>query len=347
MPQTTRTFRIFVSSTFNDLKEERNALQEQVFPQLREFCMQHGIRFQAVDLRWGVSEEAGQDQQTMKICLSEIERCQKTTPRPNFIVLLGDRYGWCPLPAEVPAREFEEILRRLPTDKLRQWYQRDDNASLPVYCLLPREGELRDFANWEPVEHELRAILLKATEQMSPEQRLKYVASATEQEIVRGALQVEDAREQVFCFFRTINDLPRHLESAKDFVDLDTANNLDRLARHPALTFQQALNEPDATAPAQAARQRVQARQETRPHVRWINKPQAVSPCLMTIIGHRDELSSCDVSPDGARIVSASSDKELKVWDAADGKELLTLRGHGESCRDYYASRPHRPCGGL
>ncbi len=46
-----RTFRIFVSSTFGDLKEERNALQERAFPRLRELCMQHGARFQAIDLR--------------------------------------------------------------------------------------------------------------------------------------------------------------------------------------------------------------------------------------------------------------------------------------------------------
>ena len=63
---------------------------------MRDLCLQHGCRFQAMDLRWGVREEAGLDQQTMKICLGEIERCQKITPRPNFIVLLGDRYGWRP-----------------------------------------------------------------------------------------------------------------------------------------------------------------------------------------------------------------------------------------------------------
>ena len=91
MPQASRTFRIFVSSTFSDLVAERNALQEHVFPRLRDLCQQHGARFQAIDLRWGVSEEAGLDQQTMKICLGEIARCQKVSPRPNFIVLLGDR----------------------------------------------------------------------------------------------------------------------------------------------------------------------------------------------------------------------------------------------------------------
>ena len=33
-------------------------------------------------------------------------------------------------------------------------------------------------------------------------------------------------------------------------------------------------------------------------------------------------------SPDGARIVSGSDDKTVRVWDAASGAELLVLRGH-------------------
>jgi NACHT domain- and WD repeat-containing protein len=91
MPIATRTFRVFVSSTFDDLKEERNALQKDVFPKLQELCASHGARFQAIDLRWGVRDEAALDQRTMEICLAEIERCQKTGIKPNFIVLLGDR----------------------------------------------------------------------------------------------------------------------------------------------------------------------------------------------------------------------------------------------------------------
>ena len=91
-------FRVFVSSTFSDLVEERNALQESVFPELRQYCQQRGARFQAIDLRWGVSQEAALDQQTMNICRQELERCQELSPKPNFIVLLGNRYGWRPLP---------------------------------------------------------------------------------------------------------------------------------------------------------------------------------------------------------------------------------------------------------
>jgi hypothetical protein len=42
MALASRTFRVFVSSTFSDLKEERNALQKEVFPKLRELCTRHG-----------------------------------------------------------------------------------------------------------------------------------------------------------------------------------------------------------------------------------------------------------------------------------------------------------------
>ena len=45
--QTTRTFRIFVSSTFADLKEERNALQKDVFPRLKKLCRENGIEYDA------------------------------------------------------------------------------------------------------------------------------------------------------------------------------------------------------------------------------------------------------------------------------------------------------------
>jgi hypothetical protein len=41
-------FRIFVSSTFNDLKAERNALQAKVFPRLRELAAEQGAQLQEV-----------------------------------------------------------------------------------------------------------------------------------------------------------------------------------------------------------------------------------------------------------------------------------------------------------
>ena len=70
---------------------ERDVLTRYVFPELRERCKEKQIKLYEVDLRWGVTEQETQQNQTLSICLSEIERCQ-----PFFISLLGNRYGWTP-----------------------------------------------------------------------------------------------------------------------------------------------------------------------------------------------------------------------------------------------------------
>jgi Domain of unknown function (DUF4062) len=48
MPTATRTFRVFVSSTFEDLRAERDSLQEKVFPELAKFCSEKGARFPSI-----------------------------------------------------------------------------------------------------------------------------------------------------------------------------------------------------------------------------------------------------------------------------------------------------------
>jgi AcrR family transcriptional regulator len=166
-----------------------------------------------------VSEEAALDQQTINICLTEVDRCRDTSPRPNFIVLLGDRYGWRPPPPQIEAEEFEAILRHVSEEEKTElvaaksedpgWYLRDENADPPEYVLKEREGEYRESENWGPVEQRLASALRKgaAASGVGGEELMKYVASATEQEIERGALRVDDAPEHVFCFFREIANL--------------------------------------------------------------------------------------------------------------------------------------------
>jgi len=228
-------FRVFVSSTFDDLVSERNALESVAFPALREYCEERGARFQPIDLRWGVSDEAFLDQQAIPICLQEIARCQDVSPRPNFIVLLGQRYGARPLPAYVKAEEFETILETLePRDveHIRKWYRRDDNALRPEYSLLAREGEYRDKGVWEAEEAKLRAILQKgveATPTIAPRERSKYFQSATHQEIEHGALHpATNAHSHVFAYFRTITNAPEEAR-ARGFIDGGDRASLDAL----------------------------------------------------------------------------------------------------------------------
>ncbi|MEJ2649334.1 MAG: DUF4062 domain-containing protein, partial [Sedimentisphaerales bacterium] len=102
MQYSQRIVRVFVSSTFRDMHEEREELVKRIFPQLRKLCESRGVTWGEVDLRWGVTDEQKAEGKVLPICLEEIKRC-----RPYFISLLGERYGWIPdtISPEVIERE--------------------------------------------------------------------------------------------------------------------------------------------------------------------------------------------------------------------------------------------------
>jgi hypothetical protein len=160
-------------------------------------------------------------------------------------VLLGDRYGARPAPPAIPGYEWEPIVARCDGAEralLEAWYRRDDNAALrvngtvwPEYVLQPREGAYEDYDTWAPVERQLADIFERATRHLPLEVHdgQKYGASATEQEIYRGALRVEGVQRHVHCFFRSITNLnelvraAREDERARAYVNLDPASALD------------------------------------------------------------------------------------------------------------------------
>jgi WD40 repeat protein len=250
--------RVFVSSTFSDMKNERNALEAEAFPQLEQLCQSQGFQFQAIDLRWGVSTEAGLDHRTMRICFDELRRAQEISPKPNFLILLGNRYGWRPLPEKISVEEFhtlEHAAAQMPvsTDKsavavLHEWYREDTNAVPPVYQLQSRRQDLGDDqdytrdALWNLVQAVLWAIINRAMPPEllqhrfdgaapagSPPAIVRFQASATEQEIWHGALRVPDAREHVLAFFREIENLAAfsHPKLIKDFVDVNPSGSVE------------------------------------------------------------------------------------------------------------------------
>src|SRR6185436_6011055 len=49
-----------------------------------------------------------------------------------------------------------------------------------------------------------------------------------------------------------------------------------------------------------------------------------------TLDGHEDWVTGCAVTADGRRVVSASADGTLKIWDLEAGRVLATLEGHGD-----------------
>jgi WD40 repeat protein len=215
-----RLFRVFFSSTFTDFVEERNALHKTVFPKLKQLCEVHGARFQPIDLRWGIPNEAALQQSSLQICLDEIKRCQQVTPKPNYIVFLGDRYGWCPPPAKITKEEFETISKYMSeTEKIciNSWYRHNENDLCPLedgsvttsYELQPRGEIYSNYQEWALVEKQLHKILLHSAQKAALPKSLllNYYASATHQEIVHGALQVTGSETHVHGFIRKITKL--------------------------------------------------------------------------------------------------------------------------------------------
>ncbi|MDR1895142.1 MAG: tetratricopeptide repeat protein [Spirochaetales bacterium] len=91
-----RQIRIFISSTFKDMQDERSHLVQKTFPALRKYCAEREISLQELDLRWGIRKEESEQGKVVDICLKEIKKTM-----PFFIGLLGDRYGWVPEKADL------------------------------------------------------------------------------------------------------------------------------------------------------------------------------------------------------------------------------------------------------
>lgn len=121
--------RVFISSTFRDLQEEREHLVRKIFPVIRALCRERGITFTEVDLRWGLTEEDVVLGQVVRTCLEEIDKC-----RPYFIGITGERYGYVPDLIEI--YKDAELLARYP------WIEDAAMAGSSILDLEFRHGAL-------------------------------------------------------------------------------------------------------------------------------------------------------------------------------------------------------------
>ena len=88
----TQHLKIFISSTFQDMQEEREILLKKTFLELKKIAKKRDVEITEIDLRTGITKEQEQSGQIIKICLDEIERCSDS---PIFFLgMLGNRYGW-------------------------------------------------------------------------------------------------------------------------------------------------------------------------------------------------------------------------------------------------------------
>lgn len=171
-----RAIRVFVSSTFLDMQDDRDELVNRVFPALRAVCRDRGVDWSEVDLRWGITDEQVAEGRVLLICLEEIARC-----RPYFIGLLGERYGW--VPDDIP----QEMIEREPC--LAQYRDRS------VTELEIVKGVLEDPAMAEHARFYLRDPAY--VESMPEEKRRNFIEVPRPDDIERyGEREAERRAEQ-------------------------------------------------------------------------------------------------------------------------------------------------------
>lgn len=212
-------FRLFVSSTFKDFEEERGILQGKVFRWLRDDARKAGARFVPIDLRWGISPEAAQQQDTMEVCLREVDRCQAEGQPPRLLALLGHRRGWEPLPLSIPADVWARGAAALTAAELSQLeraYWRDDNAS-PA-------ARMRQT---DPNHAELLPSVKKLVEAGGADPRVtdELLGAATEQELLRAFSDQRRRGTDALVLIRKLGQLPsvisdKQQSRASDFIPL-------------------------------------------------------------------------------------------------------------------------------
>lgn len=125
-----RVIRIFISSTFSDMQEERNLLVSQIFPLLAKVASRRDVTIVPLDLRWGITEESALQGRVIETCLNEIYHS-----RPFFLGLIGSRYGSCLMADEV--KKNKELLRQY------EWLAQDMEKGLSITEIEIQYGVLR------------------------------------------------------------------------------------------------------------------------------------------------------------------------------------------------------------
>eukprot|EP00049_Salpingoeca_infusionum_P027758 m.34089 g.34089 ORF g.34089 m.34089 type:complete len:1644 (+) comp9734_c0_seq1:164-5095(+) len=229
--------RLFLSSTFTDTELERNLLIDDVYPFLQKLgaCV-HVEVFPSSEMRWGIRSEASSSHQTSAICMEEIQRCQRESSGISYVLILGNKYGFRPFPANIPQTEYDILTQALTSEQggdcpalryMQDWYRLDTNCVPPTFNLKPVEKE-QEGDWWSTVfptiQSNLRAaVATDAVRDTLSKDRLDlYTQSVTAEEINNGLFHVnsDERSDTVHVFVREFDTVVKDDARSKLFFDM-------------------------------------------------------------------------------------------------------------------------------
>ena len=111
-PLKTKTMRVYLGSTGDDMRYERETIIYGSVPEVQAYCKTKGIDFQLIDLSDSFIDNSYMfDANLVKVRLSELEHCKKYSFAVSSVFLVGEKYGFTPLPRVIDKAEFECLLQ--------------------------------------------------------------------------------------------------------------------------------------------------------------------------------------------------------------------------------------------
>ena len=172
----------------------------------------------------------------VNICMEEIKRCQEISLGIAFIALLGDKYGWRPLPPSVDSDEFESLLEHIDKsdrELVTTWYLRDDNAVPPCHLLQPISSQFpihstdrnelsKAWEEWGTIEKKIWSLLRTAAEKigLEEENKHKYTVSVTQLEVESGVVSDPEANQRSVVIDRRFDNVNETDKEARNYVNL-------------------------------------------------------------------------------------------------------------------------------
>ncbi|RHY28673.1 hypothetical protein DYB32_005783 [Aphanomyces invadans] len=227
--QKPKAISVFVSSTFTDTASERNLLIADVYPYLKRYAALLGLEFSASEMRWGIRDEASNSHQTSAICMAELARCQTSSLGLNYVLILGNKYGYRPFPNQIPLDEFEALVATMATsdaDVVRHWFRINTNVIPPAMELQP--STLAAPGTWWPIFEQMQRAFRNVRHVVSdPHRQDLYNVSVTECEVMHGLLTAADAKTAAFVYHRIIPDIDSSHGKAGMYVDMAGRGQID------------------------------------------------------------------------------------------------------------------------
>lgn len=153
-------------------------------------------------------------------------RCLSQSIGPAFLCLLGNKYGYQPLPATIDKSEYEAILAHLvknnkDTKLVTKFYKLDKNALKNEYSL--QKIDLKDKLIWGEManlQNQLRASIVECFPGRHDIVD-KYFISVTEMEVRAGVFENPESRGQVTFVLRDLAGIESDTHKSRRLIDMD------------------------------------------------------------------------------------------------------------------------------